>query len=203
MKRRIIICILLAAVAVGGNAIRALAAADEQREMGGWGPGPADMMPPPPDGMIDHMSRQLKLTNDQLAKIKTLLAADREKAMPLVKKMAECRKQLHEAGQAEKFNEAEVRAIAAKQAQAEAELIVSRERVRSRINALLTPEQRSLAERLPPPPPRHRGQEPGGRYGCEQMSGHMPPPPPWDGGGRPGPGGEEGRRQAPGPDNQW
>lgn len=198
MKRQIIICILLAAVAVGGNAIRALAAADEQREMGGWGPGPADMMPPPPDGMIDHMSRQLKLTNDQQAKIKTLLAADRKKAMPLVQKMAEYRKQLHETGQAAKFNEAAVRAIAAKQAQTEAELIVSRERVRSSINAVLTPEQRSLAGRLPPPPPRHR-EEPGGRCGC----GQMPPPPPCDGDGRPGPGGEEGRRQGPGPDNLW
>lgn len=184
MKRRIIMYVLLATTALGVYGIQAGAAGDGGRramEEGGWGP--PGMMPPPPGELLEHMARHLKLTADQQAKIKALVAADREKMAPLVQKVEEYRKQLRDAAQATPFNEAAIRAIAAKQAQAEVELTVSRERVRSQISLLLTPEQRVLAEKLPPPPPPRRGQGPDGRCGC----GH-----------RPGPGGD--RDERPGPD---
>lgn len=171
MKRRIIMSMLLAAMTVGVTGLRAGAAGDGgQRAMAGEGWGPVEMMPPP-DELIDHMAWQLRLTSEQQAKIGAVFRADREQTAPLMQKMAEYRKQLHDAAHAAPFDEAAIRAIAVKQAQAEVELIVSRERVRNRVGALLTPEQRSLADTFPPPFPR--GREPGWRC-CR---GHMPPPP--------------------------
>jgi Spy/CpxP family protein refolding chaperone len=180
MKRQIIMCALLATTAIGVNGVWAGWAGDGgQRTMGEEAWGPADMMmplPPPPEEIIEHMTRQFKLTDDQRAKIKAVLVADREKITMLVQKVGDYRKQLRDAAHAAAFDEATIRAIATKQAQAENELIVAGERVRSKVSALLTPEQRVAAEKLPPP--FHRGQGPGGRCGCGQRPGFMPPPPP-------------------------
>jgi hypothetical protein len=65
--------------------------------------------------------------------------------------------------------------------------------VRSKVSALLAPEQRMAAEKLPPP--FHRGQEPGGRCDCGQRPGFMPPPPPCDCGRGPGAGWDGYREQ--------
>jgi Spy/CpxP family protein refolding chaperone len=55
-----------------------------------------------------------------------------------------------QAGDATVFDEATVRTIAAEQAKIEIELIVSRTRVQSLINALLTAEQLELLKNLRP-----------------------------------------------------
>jgi|GEM_PF-648532 len=173
MKRQIIVCALLAATVIGVNGVWAGAGVtDGEGRMGEGKEGPDGMMPPPPEDMIEHMTRQLKLTGDQQAKIRAVFAADREKVAPLMRQVGEYRKQLRDADHAAPFDETAVRALATKQAQAEIELIVARERVRSQVSALLTPEQRMAAEKLPPP--FRRGHGPGGhgpRPGC------MPPPP--------------------------
>lgn len=200
MKRQIMVCVLLAVTAIVANCVWA-GAADEggQRAMDerGWGP-PGTMPPPPSEKIIEHMARQLKLTGDQQTKIKAVFTAEREKTALLTQKITEYHKQLRDTTRAATFDEAAIRTIAAKKAQAEVELIVSFERARSQVNALLTPEQRVLAEKTPPPPPL-RGQGPEGRCGCGCGPGHMPPPPFDDGPGRdddrmPGPGPGEERR---------
>ena len=85
------------------------------------------------------------------------------------------------------FDEAAIRSFAAKQAQAEVDLTVSKARLRSQVNALLTPEQRVLAEKFPPPflyghgPQPMRSEDWGPRPTCgnEEGPGHMPPMPCW------------------------
>ncbi|KAB0664108.1 Spy/CpxP family protein refolding chaperone [Oryzomonas japonica] len=194
MKRQIMVCVLLAATTLGANGGWAGATGEgghRGMDERGWGvPG---MVPPPPsEEMVARMAQRLKLTSDQQAKVKAVFAAEREKTAPLMQKMAEYHKQLRDTSRAATFDEAAIRAIATKEAQAEVELLVSFERTRSRVNALLTPEQRALAEKCPPPPP-HRGHGPEERCGCGHGPGHMPPPcddgPGKDGDRMPGPGG--------------
>jgi len=200
MKRQILIGALLAAMAVGVNGVWAGGGDDNgQRRMREGEEGPDGMMPPPPppEEILEHMTRRLKLTGDQQAKIKAVFAADREKVAPLMRKVDEYRKQLRDAAHAAAFDEAAIRALATKRAQAEIELIVARERVRSQVSALLTPEQRVAAEKLPPP---HRGQGPEGRHGFGPRPGCLPPPPPCNCGKGPVAGGwDEDEMQGPEP----
>jgi len=129
-------------------------------------------MLPPPEEMVGQMARQLHLTTEQQAKVTAIFAADREKIAPLVQQRADYRKQLRTAMQAATFDEAAIRAAAARQFKAEIELMVSGARVRNRIDGLLTKEQRSLEKRVQPPFPLRQGPPP---CGCGR-DGHMPPP---------------------------
>ena len=183
MKRNIIVCTLLAAATVGGTGVWAGSgdSIDQPvRDKACCCPEQEDRIPPPPspERQIDHMTRQLGLTGEQQTNIKALFAKERELTAPLLTKLAEYRKQLQAAMNSAIFDEAPIRGIAAGQAQVEVELTVSRARLHSRINALLMPEQRSLAEKLLPPFQRGHGPRPPGAD--ERGPGHRPPPPSGD-----------------------
>jgi len=180
MGRQVVMCTLLAVTAIGVNGVWAGGAGDDGNKVMGEEVGrPLDMMlplPPSPEEVLGHLKRHLKLTSDQQTKITADTAAEWKKMTQLARQVGDYRAQLREAGNASVFDEAAVQAIAVKLAQAEAELIVAGERVRSKVNALLTPEQRAAAATFPPP--FHRGQGPGERPGCGRRCGCMPPPPP-------------------------
>lgn len=151
MKRRILAGALLVTATIAGGS-GAWAAAVERPGPGmaeGPGRGPCGKMPQ--GDHVDHMAKMLGLSETQQKQIKDILKTERGKNAALREKMGEYRQQLHAAAQAATFDEAAVRAIAAKQAQAEIELTVSRARVQSRINAILTAEQRALEQKLRPP----------------------------------------------------
>lgn len=188
MNRQIITAVLLAALSVGLPGARA-GAADEAGPDRFAPPdcGAMGMMPPPGE-LLSHLTRQLGLNEDQQTKVMAILASDREKSGPLQQKLKEQLKQLRSAIESEPYDEATVRAVATRKVQIEVELIVSQARVKSRINALLTPEQKAQAEKQPPAPGRGRGPHPPG--GGERSS-HRPPPPPCD----------DHERHAGGPDN--
>jgi len=99
---------------------------------------------------LARMTKKLKLTDAQKEQIQALLKGEKERVAPLREKLRESRKQLRQAAEAETFDEAAVKALAANQANLQAELIVSRLREQSQIHAILTPEQRELAEKLHP-----------------------------------------------------
>ena len=123
--------------------------------------------PPPPMGIppIEHIAKALNLTDAQTAELKPFLDSERQTVDALVKKIGDLHKQLDEATKDGHFDEAQVRAIAQQQAQAQAELTVEHERMKAKIYNLLTPEQRARMEEL------HKRMGPhGGRPG--------PPPPP-------------------------
>jgi Spy/CpxP family protein refolding chaperone len=144
MKRKLMVVITLAAAMIGGGTGAVLA---------GYGPGGGFDGPPPHMGMgggEERMAKILKLTETQQSQIKTVLDTERELVEPLFGKMHESRKLLMQAAETTVFDEAAVRAIASDQASIETELTVSRTRAHSRINALLTPEQRELMKNLGP-----------------------------------------------------
>jgi Spy/CpxP family protein refolding chaperone len=110
-----------------------------------------------PGKRVDRMAKQLGLTEAQQKQVKTILASEREKAAPLRQQLAENREKIRQAVEAEPFDEAAVRALAQSQNETRVELAVSRARTKSRIFALLSPEQREKANRLGPMGKGRRG----------------------------------------------
>jgi len=97
--------------------------------------------------MLQRMTRELNLTEAQQAQIKTILQTQRAKIQPLMQ-------QLHQNEQAQNaavtgaFDETQARAFAGKQTQIMSDLIVEKERTKSEIYAVLTPDQRAKAQQL-------------------------------------------------------
>jgi Spy/CpxP family protein refolding chaperone len=134
MKKRILIIAGLVAVLVTGTAY-AVVRRERNR--------------PFVDRIVNHLSRQLDLTDAQQTQVKTILEAEKVKVAPLLAEAGKNRQQLHESTASGKFDEAQVRTIAAQQAATMTELIVEKERVKAKIyNEVLTPEQRTKADTL-------------------------------------------------------
>lgn len=134
------------------------------------GSGKGHVNGPPPGGMmepgqgIDRMAKVLKLTDAQQTQIKALLDAEKERMKPVFESVHEKRDQLRKLSEATSFDEAAVRTIATAIAQQEIELMISRTGTQSKINALLTADQRELLKNLRPdmdrrPPPHDAGEQ--------------------------------------------
>ncbi|HZS09993.1 MAG TPA: Spy/CpxP family protein refolding chaperone [Blastocatellia bacterium] len=123
----------------------------------GQGPGgPPHRHPPgPPDG--GFLLRLLDLTDAQKEQIKAIEEAEDAKAEPYLKQLEDAHKALDDATARGQFNEAQVRSIAASQAQAIIELIVLKARKDAAIYQVLTPEQRARLDRLREERPRPEG----------------------------------------------
>ena len=149
MKRRIMVSVVVVVMLAGSAYLAAAGGPGFGGKRGG------------PGMHVERMAEVLGLSDAQKAKVSEILNVEREKTGPLRQQLFENRKQIMEAAFSGKFDEAAVRAMAEKQARIQTELIVSHARATSEIHALLTPEQRTLAEKLGPiMGPRH---------------GHMPP----------------------------
>ncbi len=113
--------------------------------------------------MVEHLAKALDLTEAQQTQVKAIIDAARAADEPRHAKRDELHKQLEAATANGQFDETQVRAIASQQAQLMADTIVEHERTKSKIFAILTPEQRTKAEemhkrggpheRRPGPPP--------------------------------------------------
>lgn len=95
-----------------------------------------------------RVASELKLTDAQQTEIKAIVRDELAAARPLFEKLKENRGQLRAAAADGRFDEAQVRAIAAEQGQTLSELIVARERAKAKIFNVLTPEQRTRANEL-------------------------------------------------------
>jgi Spy/CpxP family protein refolding chaperone len=141
-KKSIIIAVILMAVAAG-------LATSAFAERSGMGFGRHNGF------MLKHMAKQLNLTAAQQTQIKGIMAQEKTKIMPMMQ-------QLRQNQQAENgivngsFDENQARAFAGKQAQLMTDLIVEKERTRSQVYALLTPEQRQKALQLMQERQQHR-----------------------------------------------
>jgi protein CpxP len=154
MKRKLVLMVVLVAAMIGGGTGAVLA---------GYGPGGCSGGPQPgPGGFEGRMAKVLKLTDTQQSQIKAILDAEREQNKTLFDKMHENRKLLLQAGEATTFDETTVRALAAGQAQLEAELTVSRIKVQTQINTILTSDQREMLKNLRPDPDRKPHAPPAG-----------------------------------------
>lgn len=96
---------------------------------------------------ISRMTRDLNLTEAQQGQIKTILQAERSKIQPMVQQLRQ-NQQAQDAGLSANFDEAKAQAFAAGQARIMTGLIVERQRTKSQIYAVLTPEQRQKSLEL-------------------------------------------------------
>lgn len=92
--------------------------------------------------------RELELTDVQKEQIKSIAQASRESSKSLREQVKANREQLRKIGEGGVFSETQVQAIAEQQGALHAQMIVERERVKSQIFAILTPEQKAKAAEL-------------------------------------------------------
>lgn len=108
------------------------------------------------DGEV-RMAALLRLNDSQRSQIKVLMAAERTQAEPLLIKIHELRKILLQLGETGEVSDDGIRTVTSQIAQVESDLMFLRFKTESRVNALLTAEQRDLQKYLrPPAPPRNR-----------------------------------------------
>ncbi len=98
-------------------------------------------------GMLKHMAKALNLTDSQQGQIKTIMQGERAK-MQFLRQQLRQNEQAQNAATTGDFNEAQARAFAQKQTQIMNDLIVEKQRMKSQIYAVLTPDQRQKALQL-------------------------------------------------------
>jgi Spy/CpxP family protein refolding chaperone len=91
--------------------------------------------------LMEHAKQKLGLTEEQSARIREIVKADREKLVSLLSQSHEARAGLRQAIRAPGANETSVRAAAAKVAAVEADFAVERLTLFGKITPLLTAEQ--------------------------------------------------------------
>ena len=133
-KKSIILAAILMALAAG----LATTAFAQHRGMGfgrnnGW--------------MLKHMVKQLNLTEAQQTQIKGIMADEKTKIKPMMQQLRQNQK-AEDANINGSFDENQARTFANKQAQLMTDLMVEKQRTRSQIFAVLTPEQRQKAQQL-------------------------------------------------------
>ena len=114
--------------------------------------------------MMEHMSRELSLTDAQKQQVKAIMDSVVPAAEATHAKLEEVHKQLGAVTANGQFDEGQVRTLANQQAQLEADMLVEHFRAISRVFSILTPEQRAKAEELHKqggPHKRHAGPPPG------------------------------------------
>ena len=116
--------------------------------------------------MMEHVTKELGLSAEQQTQVKTLFEGMLTAEEARHTKREELRKQLDEATKDGQFDETRVRAIANEQATLMADSLVEHERMKSKIYAILTPEQRTKADEL-----HKRGGPGGGRRHGPGMDG--------------------------------
>lgn len=94
------------------------------------------------------MLRGLDLTDEQKAQVKTIMQASKETSKPIREQMKANREKLQTLSDSGNFDQAQVQAIANQQGALSAQMIVEKEKVKSQINALLTPEQKAKAAEM-------------------------------------------------------
>ena len=93
-----------------------------------------------------RLARDLELSSEQQVQIRELRAAHRQEVKPLYRNLGEERREMRQLVKAEAFDESAARAIAARQAETRAGLVVEQARVGHQIRSVLTPEQQLLAD---------------------------------------------------------
>lgn len=97
--------------------------------------------------MLQRMTRELNLTEGQQTQIKSILQTERAKTQPIREQMRQNRLSRSSTTPGT-FDENATRAYATKQAQLMSNLMVERERTKSQIFAVLTPDQQQKAQQL-------------------------------------------------------
>lgn len=98
------------------------------------------------DSLFSPITDQLNLTPEQRAQIEAIAAPEYARGEALMLRLNRVTAELDEEQSKETFDEDRVRALASQAGQAMAEMTVIKLRVKAKVTALLTPEQRALVE---------------------------------------------------------
>jgi Spy/CpxP family protein refolding chaperone len=104
--------------------------------------------PPHQGGIFRLIMQRLNLTDDQKNQILSILADERSSLKPLIQQLKAGKEQLRSLTADGTFNEDQVRAFATQQAGTIADLIVVKQRVKSKVFGVLTPDQRAEARKM-------------------------------------------------------
>ena len=96
----------------------------------------------------ERMAAELGLSDQQKTQIKTILQNEKTKVQPLRDQLRTEHQQMAALTKGGAFDETQVRNLANQEAQTQANLIVERERVKSEIYQVLTPDQRTKADQM-------------------------------------------------------
>jgi len=159
MKKKILVFAGIAALVIGATVFALAQHPGMGEKMRGHGPG----------DMVEHISRELNLTDAQKDQVKALFEAQRATEEERHTKLEDLRKQIDAATANGQFDENTVRNLANQQSQLTADEMVDHLRLHSKIYALLTAEQRTKADQMM----KMHGPGEHGEHGH-----HGPPPPP-------------------------
>ena len=157
MRNRILVFAGIAALLIGATAF-ALAHGFQDKYGKERGEGR------PHGDMVEHIARELNLTDAQKEQVKSIIDAQHSAEEARETKLDDLRKQIDAATANGQFDETQVRSLANQEAQLQAESKVEHLRAHSKIYSLLTAEQRVKADEM---------MKQGGPHGHP----HGPPPP--------------------------
>jgi len=140
MKRFVIwSCVALLLIVVGVAVVRA-----DGPERHGWGGGRWGQ-----HGPLGYVGHELNLSTAQRSQVKSMWLAERPAVALLVQQLASESKEMDSATAQGNLDESKVQAIAARQGETVAKLLVEKERFKSKVyTAVLNPEQRTKADEL-------------------------------------------------------
>jgi Spy/CpxP family protein refolding chaperone len=100
-------------------------------------------------GPLGYVAHELNLSDAQRSQIKSMWQAERPAIASLVKELASEDKDMDSVTAQENLDESKVQAIAAREGETIAKLLIEKERFRSKVYAtVLNPEQRTKADEL-------------------------------------------------------
>lgn len=99
-------------------------------------------------GGFERLAKKLNLTDAQKEQVKQIRETSKAKVQPLKENMKSIHQQMETATADGQFDEAQVQALATQQANIMAQMIVEKERTKSQMFAILTPEQQAQAKQL-------------------------------------------------------
>jgi Spy/CpxP family protein refolding chaperone len=97
---------------------------------------------------LGYVSHELDLSDAQKSQIKTMWQAERPAVATLVRDLASESKEMGSATAQGNFEESKAQAIAVRQGETIAKLLVEKERFKSKVYSVLNPDQRTKADEL-------------------------------------------------------
>lgn len=124
-------------VITGALLLVALAIAPAYARHHGWG-GPENM----PSARIERLKEVLELTQQQETDIKAIVAESRQETTTLREEVRANREEIRQLFETDRLDEARLRQLVQKGAELKTRQLLARHATRTKVNQLLTPEQR-------------------------------------------------------------
>lgn len=102
----------------------------------------------PPSFLVDRISKELGLSEEQKTQAKQILEASKTRVQPLSEQMKQNHEATKDLGTDGNFDEAKVSQIANQQSETMKQLFIEKEKTKAELFAILTPEQREKAKQM-------------------------------------------------------